>query len=349
MTPNRYVSNADHAAQRIEKSQSLNQMEPLMNMSNKQSDWQYNPVIIGLLVMFCFPFGLILVWLHPTWEQRTKWIITGVFALFIVFVGISGEQEKARITALLAQADSDWAGGKRAEAVTVYKTVEDKHWLAIADAARPTLLSRIVEFHADAGQDDEAQKWIATAKGRGVALQSSSPKVTALLVAAEEQLVTTATASKAEPQRNTGYELGKEFQLGDYKYKIIRLERQSQIGEEAFGDFIGERASPGASFVIVTYTIENCTNESQVVRSDDFSLKDSQGRTFDTSSKVSTALLIYTEDKDFLLSELQPGIPRQMQQGFELPNKTLEAELTLIVPKKGLFSRGDARLNVSVW
>ena len=328
-----------------------------MDIYDKSPDWKHNPVIVGLLVLFFFPFGLYLVWKHPTWERRTKWIITGIFAFCLVIGGIVGEGEKARIAEKLMKADADWTTGKRAEAVTVYKSVEDEDWGTVADDAKPVILSRIVEFHADAGQDSEAMKWIATANRKSVSLTSSSEKVTTLLktVAAEQSSSgfsaghtgsSNASADAGSPK--TGYELGKEFTLGDYKYKIISVSKEWRIGKDLFGEFIGETPSPGASFVVVTYTIENCTNESQVVMADDFKLLDSQGRTFDTSSNVSTALTMHTEDKDFLLSQLQPGIPRRMQQGFEVPSKALESEVTLIVPKKGLWSSGDARLTVKV-
>jgi hypothetical protein len=327
-----------------------------MDIYDKSPNWKHNTLIIGLLVIICFPFGLFLVWTHPTWQQRTKWTITGIFFFFLVFVSISNKQEKARFTAQLVQADSDWSAGNKAEAVTFYKLAEGSHWSKIDDDTKPIIFIRIVEFHADAGQDDEAKKWIASANRRGVSLTSPSPKVTALLTAVAEQTSQEPSPDNSDSSnisalgagKETGYELNKEFQLGDYKYKIIRLEKRTQIGEEIFGSFIGEIAGPGVSFVIVTYTIENCTNESQVVQADDFQLLDSQGRTFNTSSKVSTALLMHAEDKDFLLSELQPGIPRQMQQGFELPNQALESDLTLIVPKKGLFSLGEARLTIRV-
>ena len=153
-----------------------------------------------------------------------------------------------------------------------------------------------------------------------------------------------ATKSKAKGE----YSIGEEFQLGDYKYKVTRVEKKWQIGQEVFGEFTGEKAGSGATFVIVTYTIENCTKESQTVLSDDFHLLDAQGRKFDTSSKISTALLMFAEDKDFILSQLQPGLPRQMQQGFELPNKSLESDLTIVVPKKGFWSSGEAKITVKV-
>jgi len=186
-----------------------------MDIYDKSTNWKHNSWIVGLLTLFCFPFGLFLVWTHPHWRRRTKWIITGIFALCVAISGIVSESEKASIAKKLAEADVQWSAGQKADAVTYY-------------------------------------------------------------------------------------------------------------------------------------TIENCTKESQVVQADDFKLLDSQGRTFDTSSTVSTALLMTSEDKDFLLSELQPGIARQMQQGFELPDTALESEVTLIVPQKGFFSTGDARLNVRV-
>jgi len=335
-----------------------------MDIYDKSTNWKHNSWIVGLLTLFCFPFGLFLVWTHPHWRRRTKWIITGIFALCVAISGIVSESEKASIAKKLAEADVQWSAGQKADAVTYYKLAEGEHWTKIAEDTKPVILSRIVEFHADAGQDEEAKSWIATAKQRRVSLTTSSPKVNSLLatavveqprLAANEStatnLETPATPTTPKPataKPDTGYALGKEFQLGDYKYKIISLDQRSQIGEELFGNFMGEKASSGASFVVVSYTIENCTKESQVVQADDFKLLDSQGRTFDTSSTVSTALLMTSEDKDFLLSELQPGIARQMQQGFELPDTALESEVTLIVPQKGFFSTGDARLNVRI-
>ena len=335
-----------------------------MDIYDTQPDWKHNPWIIGLLVILFFPFGLYLVWKHPTWQTKTKWIVTGAFASFMVFVVIVNEGEKAQIAKKLSEADVQWAAGQKAGAVMYYKVVEEQHWEHVKHETKPVILSRVIEFHAVAGQDDEAQRWIAKAKSRGVAITTNSEKVATLLTAAKitEALTASRAAetaklypvtseapapnSTAASSTKSQYELGKEFQLGDYKYKIISVKKQWRIGEEVFGNFQGEQAGSGATFVIVTYTIENCTNESQTVLSDDFNLLDSQGRKFATSSKVSTALLMHTEDKDFLLSELQPGLPRQMQQGFELPNKSFESDLILVVPKKGLFSVGDARLTV---
>ena len=194
-------------------------------------------------------------------------------------------------------------------------------------------------------KDENRSSSHSTSQNESFAASDSSKEPatsTAPTSPAKEQTKLPATKSKVKGE----YSIGEEFRLGDYKYTITRVEKKWQIGQEVFGEFTGEKAGSGATFVIVTYTIENCTKESQTVLSDDFHLLDAQGRKFDTSSKISTALLMFAEDKDFILSQLQPGLPRQMQQGFELPNKSLESELTLVVPKKGFWSSGEAKIKL---
>ena len=136
--------------------------------------------------------------------------------------------------------------------------------------------------------------------------------------------------------------IGDEFTLGDYRYKVSRTSDRSSVG----GKFFKETASSGATFFIVNYTIENLTNESQTVMSDDFVLIDSKGRKFKPSSNANTALMTEDDDKDFILSELQPGIPRNMASVFEIPNGVLSGSLTLEIPKKGFFSSGKELVKV---
>jgi len=144
------------------------------------------------------------------------------------------------------------------------------------------------------------------------------------------------SSSKAE------YGIDDEFQLGDYKYRIIDARQQTYVGNE----FINERASSRATFLIVSYTIENCTNETQTVLSEDFTLVDGRGREFRPSSDVNTALLA-GDDKDFLVSELQPGIPRRMKVGFEVPDSIPLSDFTLVVPEKGVFTSGEVRVGLA--
>jgi hypothetical protein len=157
------------------------------------------------------------------------------------------------------------------------------------------------------------------------------------------------SGSRVTPTKPKGtHSVGDTFTLGDFKYTINGVSARKAIGTTAFGRFMGETASPGATFVIVSYTMENVGSESQTVLSDDFQIQDGANRTFKGSTKANVALLTESEDKDFLLSELQPGLPRTMQQAFELPEKVLEAPITIVIPEKGLFSSGKAKVQVSV-
>jgi hypothetical protein len=141
--------------------------------------------------------------------------------------------------------------------------------------------------------------------------------------------------------------LGDFFTLGEFKYRITEVNTTRRIGKTLFGEFIGEEAPPGAVFVIVSYTIENMGSESQTVLSDDFKMEDGRARTFRPSSKANVALLMESDDKDFLLSELQPGLPRAMKQAFELPEQAIDSTLTVVVPEKGFWARGSVRVQVS--
>ncbi len=165
---------------------------------------------------------------------------------------------------------------------------------------------------------------------------------------AEVKLDSPSTEGTASTRPKGMHSVGDTFTLGDFQYCITGVNTSKAIGTTVFGEFMGERASPGAMFVIISYTIENLGSESQTVLSDDFKIQDSASRMFKPSSDANVALLTESDDKDFLLSELQPGIPRAMKQAFELPEKALDAPLTIVVPEKGFFTSGKAQVRVTV-
>jgi hypothetical protein len=51
-----------------------------MSATQTKKDWKSNPVVIGLLLFFFTPLGLISMRLND-WRKQTKWIITAVVAL----------------------------------------------------------------------------------------------------------------------------------------------------------------------------------------------------------------------------------------------------------------------------
>lgn len=155
-----------------------------------------------------------------------------------------------------------------------------------------------------------------------------------------------AGSGRANGETKEPHQLGETFVLGNYKYRIDKVGTTKQIGRWIGPQFMGARAADGAVLVIVSYTIENTSPETQTVLSDDFEIRDAAGRKYRPSTDASVALLHESDDKDFVLSQLQPGIPRSMKQAFEVPEPSLAAPFTLVIPEKGLWSSGAARVIV---
>lgn len=187
--------------------------------------------------------------------------------------------------------------------------------------------------------------WTWLANGRW---EVATPKE--LVVAKPEQKSPQSPGQTASSNRvaESGFKLGDTFKLGDYRYQITSVERKSEIGREIAGNFVGQRATPGGTFIVVTYLIVNDTQESKTVLADDFKIIDAKGRTYQHSARATTALVMNREDKEFLLSQLQPGLTKEMQQGFEIPLDAAEGAVTIVVPKKGAFSRGEAKVSATI-
>lgn len=134
------------------------------------------------------------------------------------------------------------------------------------------------------------------------------------------------------------FKIGDRVTLGDYAYTVHRYYSATTIGDPNWG---GESAGAGAVFIVIDYTIENLTSESQMVLSNDFKLIDSKERKFSSSSDATTALLM-EEDQDMFMSELQPGLPLRTKTAFKVPTDAGGGKLRLLIPEKGFFSSGEA-------
>jgi hypothetical protein len=137
-------------------------------------------------------------------------------------------------------------------------------------------------------------------------------------------------------------EVGTEFTLGDYSYTVDSVAVKSKIGR-GYGK---KKASKGAAFVIIEYSIKNLGKETSTVLADDFELVDAKDRRFRSSSDLTTALIMAGNPKDLFISELQPGLSREMTTGFEVPKDALDGELTLVVPEKGWL--GSKKVSVAL-
>lgn len=126
-----------------------------------------------------------------------------------------------------------------------------------------------------------------------------------------------------------------KFRLGDFSYAIGSCVVPASIGPRD----LRTEPSSGASFVVVRYTILNETSRTKTVLSDDFTLRDVKGRQFRPAAKALTALMMDDQNKDFLLTELQPGIEREAVTAFEVPSDSIAYPMVLVVPEKGFGSK----------
>jgi|GEM_PF-2295678 len=124
-----------------------------------------------------------------------------------------------------------------------------------------------------------------------------------------------------------------KFRLGDFSYEIRRCDLRARLGPE----LLSVKAGGGGVFVVVRFAIANETKKTETVLSDDFILRDGEGREFSPASNALMALMMEGENKDFLLSEIHPGVEKESLTAFEIPKTALSTELFLIVPEKGLL------------
>jgi hypothetical protein len=184
-------------------------------------------------------------------------------------------------------------------------------------------------------------------------------------------IVAAATAQKEEqpapalPQKPEAPQIkniGEDFTLGSFQYRITSALKTSVIGasdfESQFIDELGKapemqiarlfgidpiKAATGegtrnanSSYYVIRYEITNLGKTVDAVSNTDFQVIDSQDRQF-TPTTDATMKLIERQDEDFLLSELQPGITRACAQAFELPEDAFAGPLHLLIPEKGFF------------
>ena len=138
------------------------------------------------------------------------------------------------------------------------------------------------------------------------------------------------------PQAASTVKAAKQFEkflLGEFRYEIKTCMTRQQLGSE----FYPTNAEAEATFLVVRYAIENESNQTKTVLSDDFILRDARGREFRAASRATTALMMEGKNHDFIVRELQPGIWRYGLTAFEIPNDALEGQLIIFVPEKGFL------------
>lgn len=140
------------------------------------------------------------------------------------------------------------------------------------------------------------------------------------------------------PHPQNVYALGKAFQLGPYTYTIAGYATAAALGER----FSPVRASDGNEFVIVTFSICNDSSKSRVASTEGFVLEDARGAVYRACSQGGAAPRTPLTRGDLWLTEIQPGITKELAAAFEVPANSLKPPLKLLVFEQGLLGSREA-------
>jgi hypothetical protein len=136
------------------------------------------------------------------------------------------------------------------------------------------------------------------------------------------------------------------FRVGDFTYTVTKCTSLEGFwGDRGVGQL---KAPGGVKYVCVTFKIRNDSGSTCEVLTEGFKLQDAQGNTYSRSSEVTTALLMNGYKQDLLFSEVQPGIPKWLITGFEVPEAALSQPMSLIVPENGFFGTGQVVIPLHV-
>jgi hypothetical protein len=141
--------------------------------------------------------------------------------------------------------------------------------------------------------------------------------------------------------------MGEAFKLGDFSYKILKAVSAGGVNR-SYGQPL--RAAEGAVFVIVDYLVRNDGKQSENMWSNNFTILDAKDRQFKTSSEVETALEPGSSKSrnNLFVTQLQPGVPRTLRAGFEIPKDALEQPLALLIPERKPFGPKTAKVDLVV-
>lgn len=121
--------------------------------------------------------------------------------------------------------------------------------------------------------------------------------------------------------------LREEFSVNGMAYRVSEVALVETVGD----GHAAEEASDGAYWIRVDYSVENVGRSTKTVETNRIAIMDSENRVFTPSSRGMTAMTM-SEGQDIVLSQFQPGIPKDQVAVFEVPRKAAE-DFLLVFPK----------------
>ena len=116
-------------------------------------------VVIVTTLLFCFPIGLVLVWIQSKWtkQRKVKWTIATAVCYFVLMTlaTIVSSVEQAEADKNVATANALWDQGDQAAAVEIYKDAAS----LTSEENKPTVYGRIIDYEADQGNDGTVRQY----------------------------------------------------------------------------------------------------------------------------------------------------------------------------------------------
>ena len=125
----------------------------------------------------------------------------------------------------------------------------------------------------------------------------------------------TNTETIKETTKKTEFNVGDEFVVGDFKWKITGFEKKSEIGEDLMGTFMGEKAD--GEFLIVSVEVENVGKSAQYLMDSFVKLIDNQDREF--SPDTMAAIYLKPQGSALMFETINPGIVKKGKIVYDVP------------------------------
>jgi len=116
-------------------------------------------------------------------------------------------------------------------------------------------------------------------------------------------------------KKNKPFEMNEPVIAGNFKWKITGITKQSEIGEDFFGNFMGTKAN--GEYLIISVEVENIGKSAQYLTNSFIKLIDNQGREF--SSDAMAGIYLKPQGSSLNFETINPGIVRKGKVVFDVP------------------------------
>lgn len=150
----------------VQPRQAASRSDPDVPRGETTPFWKH-PALIAVSLVFCFPVGLVLVWLQNNWSTNKKLAWSGVTLAVWVPLIVFSQIEAKKTRNEVATAHEKWDAGDKASAVTTYRKSLDRLTL-LSDRDRQLVLGRLIDFECEAGNIESAKTLLADAEKKNI-------------------------------------------------------------------------------------------------------------------------------------------------------------------------------------